>query len=72
MFGTIPIAAPQPKAVWASKTFWLNVLGAVALLLNGGLGTLLPPAYLELALAALNIGNRFLTDRPVSLFGPIE
>lgn len=57
------------KSIWTSKTFWLNAVGSVTLILTQA--TDVVPAsyqpYLVAALGALNIINRFLTDQPVKL-----
>ena len=48
------------KSIFTSKTFWLNLLSAAAMFTG-----YLPPKYAAVAIPALNIGNRFLTDGPV-------
>jgi hypothetical protein len=57
------------KHIWLSKTFWLNAVGGLTLVLTQA--TDIVPAsyqpYLVAALAVLNIANRFLTDQPVKL-----
>jgi hypothetical protein len=57
------------KPIWRSKTFWVNVLGAGAGLLNGPLGADVPPETLAVIVAALNIAVRFVTSDGVSLTG---
>lgn len=58
-----------PKAIWESKTFWLNVLGAGVQLLNSGVLDAVDPAYLMLAQAGLNVALRLVTDSPATLTG---
>lgn len=58
----------QPKSIFASKTFWLNLLGtAVSLSLE--YGNVLPMKYSVPVLAVANIINRFFTSQPVSILG---
>ena len=57
------------KSIFQSKTFWVNVLGAGAAVLNGPLGADVPPEALAAIVAALNIAVRFVTSEPVSLTG---
>ena len=57
----------KPKSLFVSKSFWLNVLGAGAMALPG-----LPvdPHTLGYIMAALNVGNRLLTNGPASILPP--
>ena len=50
------------KHLFASKTFWFNVLTAAAELSQV---LPLPPGYLTIAATVINIGLRFVTDKPV-------
>jgi len=50
------------KNIFASKTFWLNVIG-VGVSVTG----MLPEKYALPTLGVLNIANRFLTNQPVTL-----
>lgn len=52
----------KSKNIFASKTFWLNVLG-VGQLVSGVIP--LDPAVTGLIMAGLNVGNRFLTKDSV-------
>lgn len=52
----------KSKSIFTSKTFWLNAIG-VATLVVPGLN--IAPATIGIILAALNIGNRVLTQGPV-------
>lgn len=52
----------RSKSIFASKTFYLNLLG-VATLVVPGLN--IAPATIGIILAALNVGNRLLTQGPV-------
>lgn len=54
------------KSIFKSKTFWLNLLGTVALLANHA-APILPPQYAPIVLGVANIINRFLTKTPVTL-----
>lgn len=60
-----------PKPIFASKTFWLNIIGLIlAMLALPEFVGLIPEAYLPTIMAvqgALNIVVRFLTDSPVKL-----
>lgn len=53
----------DPKSIFTSKTFWINIIGAVVIVVQA-----LPEKYSVPALAFLNIINRFFTDQPVTLF----
>lgn len=57
------------KAIWRSKTFWVNVLAGAAAVANGPLGLVVAPETLAIVVAAINVGLRFVTDTPVSLTG---
>lgn len=48
-----------------SKTFWLNVAGAAALIINGMHGVI-PEQTAAVILAGLNVLNRFLTNKPLA------
>lgn len=52
------------KFLWQSKTFWLNL---IAMALQIGLPDLVPQPYGMITLAALNIGNRLLTNQPIKI-----
>ena len=52
------------KSIFASKTFWSNVL-----LLTVTYGGALPQKYAVPVITAANIGLRFLTNQPVSVTG---
>jgi hypothetical protein len=57
-----------PKAWWASKTIWTNLVALVgALLISMGTD---PGRWAEIStvlLAAINVALRLVTDEPVSL-----
>jgi len=57
------------KSIFQSKTFWVNVLGAAAQLVNSGLLQAVDPAVLVIVQAVLNLAVRFVTDTPVSIIG---
>lgn len=64
----------QPKAAWASRTIWVNVLTlAVAVLMLVSQQTWLPEQTVPILLAlvgAINVVLRFLTGQPVQLANP--
>ena len=51
------------KNLFASKTFWLNVLGLALTL-----GNVLPQKWGMPVLAVANIGMRLITNQPAGLF----
>ncbi|MEK9722057.1 MAG: hypothetical protein VW405_01055 [Rhodospirillaceae bacterium] len=58
------------KSLWKSRTFWVNLLGALFEL--GQLVAqehLVPPGVMAIALGAINIPLRLMTTQPVSLTG---
>jgi hypothetical protein len=66
-----PLAMPEVKSIWQSKTFWLNVLSIAVAILAITKPELLPisPEWLAWIMGVLNILIRFLTNGPVSLTG---
>jgi hypothetical protein len=62
------------KSIFASKTFWLNLVAIAILILSSpAVLNVVPAQYLpyETAiLGVLNIINRFFTKDEVTLFGP--
>lgn len=54
------------KGLMKSKTFWANVLMAAAEVVNELQGGLIPSQYAVEIIAAVNIGLRFLTTKPLS------
>jgi hypothetical protein len=55
------------KPFYRSKTVWVNVIGAGAMLLHGPLGSVLPTEYAAVAIALLNLALRFTTTQAVTL-----
>ena len=51
------------KSIFASKIFWVNLLGGVGMIAN-----VLPPKIAGPVMAALTIALRFVTNQPVGLF----
>lgn len=59
------------KSIFASKTFWFNLLTGAGTVLGTASGMVPPPAlpYVAAASALINIGLRFVTTQPVSVTG---
>lgn len=61
------------KSLFASKTFWVNLVsGSVMFLTGSDTLAIIPPAAVPFVAAfvfALNIGLRMVTTEPVSLTG---
>ena len=57
---------PTPKSIFASRTFWFNILAAVAQCLPG-VAAMIPQPYGALAQSLINIGLRFITTQPISV-----
>lgn len=68
---TTTMTPPTGKAIWQSKTFWLNAISIVLAILAITEPTLIPidPKMLLWITAVLNIVLRFLTNQPVSVTG---
>jgi hypothetical protein len=56
--------AQMNKKLWKSKTFWFNILSGAAALTG-----VIPfaPEHVAIATAIINVGLRFVTDKPVSI-----
>jgi len=54
------------KKFYLSKTFWVNVVCAAALGLQMKYGFLIGPELQALALTAINLGLRKITNQPVT------
>jgi hypothetical protein len=52
------------KSIFASKTFYLNLIGLALTY-----GNILPPKYAVPTMAVANIANRFLTSSAVNITG---
>jgi hypothetical protein len=52
------------RSLFASKTFWINVLTA-SVEVTGALAGIIPPGALTLVLAGLNVAIRLVTKGPV-------
>lgn len=53
------------KKFWLSKTFWTNVLAAVAVLVQVRYGFILSPEYQVLGLSLVNLALRKITSQAV-------
>lgn len=56
-----------PKSLFASKTFWFQILSAAAAV-SGVLP--LAPATMAVVTAVVNVGLRIVTDTPVTVAQP--
>jgi len=57
--------ATAGKSILASKTFWANLLGGLAMFAPQ-VQAVVPPQYYALGMGALNIVLRLLTKQPIS------
>jgi len=58
------------KSIFASRTFWFNVVaGVVGFAQSNGLFTLIPDPYGPPLVALINLGLRAITTQPVSVSG---
>lgn len=66
-----PDAPPPPPVtpILKSKTFWTNVLGAAAQVVNAGALHAVNPIVGIVAQAALNVAIRLVTETPASITG---
>lgn len=55
------------KSLFKSKTFWVNILGVVTLVISGQMGITIPAEYAVPIGAVVNILLRLLTDNPVHI-----
>lgn len=53
------------KSIFASKTFWLNILGGAI-----AVSQIVPPKYSMPIMAISNIGMRLLTNQSVTVGNP--
>lgn len=49
-----------------SKTMWFNLLSVAGMVLSGAFGFPIPPDVATYGMAAVNIGLRIVTDKPLS------
>jgi len=54
------------KKFWLSKTFWLNVLAIIALIVQSQTGYVISPEAQVSILGVLNVILRFITKNPIS------
>lgn len=62
----------NPKSLFASKTFWVNLLGGIGTV-AGAYGGFIPPQYAPIVMGAGAIANillRMVTHQPVTLSTP--
>ena len=55
------------KSIFASKTFWLNLLGGAV-----AVAQVIPPKYSVPTLAVANIGMRLITNQVTYILPPAE
>jgi hypothetical protein len=53
------------KSFWQSKTFWLNVIGIGAMLVQSSTGFIIDPEYQASILAVINLVLRGITKEPI-------
>jgi len=74
MLMPIPTERVAAISIFNSRTFWLNALAILAPILSlTEVVVLIPPAYMPIyaaVLAAVNIGMRTATVRPVAFIAP--
>jgi hypothetical protein len=56
------------KSIFASKTFWLNLLGGA---ISIGASGIIPPKYSMPTMAVANIGMRLLTNQAAYVVPPV-
>ena len=56
----------ESKAIWLSKTFWLNVLAVVALIVQSQFGFVISPELQASLLMILNVILRLVTKTEVT------
>lgn len=56
----------ETKSIWTSKTFWVNLIAAVALFVNAQWGFDLSPELQGTVLAVINIILRFFTKSAIA------
>lgn len=54
------------KKFWMSKTFWVNILAAAAMLAQMRVGFVVSPELQAMALTVVNLALRKITKEPVS------
>ncbi len=63
----MPTETPQGKSIFTSKTFWVNVLAVLAMVLQAMTGKELLNMEVQASiLAGINIVLRFITKEPVT------
>lgn len=56
----------EKKSFWASKTFWVNILSALGLVVQTQTGFLIDPATQALGLTVVNTVLRSVTKSPIN------
>lgn len=59
------VSVVTQKSMWASKTFWTNVIAALAVIAQMRWGYVIDPSIQALGLAAVNTLLRKITRQPV-------
>ena len=54
------------KKIWASKTFWLNLLALIGILIQSQTGYVISPMIQGIILSTLNVVLRTITKEPIS------
>lgn len=53
------------KPIFSSKTFWINVISLLAMIIQAETGYVVPPEEQTMVLAIINIILRYYTGEPV-------
>ena len=56
----------KQKTIWQSKTFWVNIIAMVALIVQSKMGYIINPETQAGILGIINVILRFVTNQSVS------